>query len=293
VSDTAPLHTTRAFLFSVDLEDVRSMIPNGERYAPRVAANVERYLEVLGRNGARCTFFTVGDFARRQPALVRAIAAAGHEVACHGADHVPLERLGPQGFRDDLRRALDALEGAATVPVRGFRAPVMSLTPRTPWAHEALAELGFVYSSSVVPAGSALYGWPGFPERCLRTDAGIWEIPASVLGGRRGIPFLSGVYFRLLPFAVVRAGFRRALDAGRPAVGYLHPYDVDTEQERFMHPELGDSRVLNQLMYWGRGRVCRRLDRLFGEDAEVMPYRDYVARVLERDASEPGRARSA
>jgi hypothetical protein len=53
VSDTAPLQTTRAFLFSVDLEDVRSMIPGGERYAPRVAANVERYLEVLGRHGAR------------------------------------------------------------------------------------------------------------------------------------------------------------------------------------------------------------------------------------------------
>lgn len=293
MSHTAPLHTTRAFLFSVDLEDVRSMIPDGERYAPRVAANVERYLEVLGRHGARCTFFTVGEFARRQPGLVRAIVAAGHEVACHGADHVPLERLGPQGFRDDLRRALDALESAATVRVRGFRAPVMSLTPRTPWAHEALAELGFVYSSSVVPAGSALYGWPGYPKRCLRTDAGVWEIPASVIGGRRGVPFLSGVYFRLLPYAVVCAGFRRTLDAGRPAVGYLHPYDVDTEQERFMHPELGDSRVLNQLMYWGRGRVCRRLDRLFGEDAEVMPYRDYVARVLERDASEPGRAPSA
>ena len=60
-----------------------------------------------------------------------------------------------------------------------------------------------------------------------------------------------------------------------------------------MRPELGDSRVLYQLMYWGRGRVCRRLDRLIGEDAEVMPYRDFVARVLERDASEPGRAPSA
>ena len=192
------------------------MIPDGERYAPRVAANVERYLEVLDRHGARCTFFTVGE-PRAAPARARrGSRRAGHEVACHGADHVPLERLGAEGFRDDLRRALDALEGAGDGRVRGFRAPVMSLTPRTPWAHEALAELGFVYSSSVVPAGTALYGWPGFPSDCLRTDAGVWEIPVSVLGGRRGVPFLSGVYFRLLPFALVRAGFRRALDAGRP-----------------------------------------------------------------------------
>jgi polysaccharide deacetylase family protein (PEP-CTERM system associated) len=274
-----------AFLFSVDLEDVRSMIPDGERYAPRVERNVERYLDVLARHRVRCTFFTVGALARREPALVARLAAAGHEIACHGADHVPLPRLGPDGFRDDLRRALDALAAAGASDVRGFRAPVMSLTAETAWAHDVLAELGFAYSSSVMPAKTGLYGWPGFGKACVRTAAGVWEIPVSVLGGRRGIPFLAGVWFRLLPFPVLRAAFRRSLAAGEPAAGYLHPYDLDTEQERFMHPELGGSRALNQLMYVGRGRVCERLDRLFA-DGEVMPYRDYVARVLEA----PGRA---
>jgi polysaccharide deacetylase family protein (PEP-CTERM system associated) len=276
-----PTPPPRVFLFSVDLEDVRSMIEGGERYAPRVAANLERYLDVLERRGARCTFFTVGELAKRQPELVALLTARGHEVACHGDGHVPLDRLGPEGLRDDLRRALDALGRAGAGPVSGFRAPVMSLTPRTPWAHEVLAELGFAYSSSVVPARMALYGWPGFPTHCVRTDAGVWEIPVSVLGGRRGVPFLSGLYFRLLPFPLVRAGFRRVLDAGRPAAGYLHAHDVDTEQERFMHPELGGSRVANQLMYWRRGSVCARLERLLCEGAAVMPYRDYVGRVLE------------
>lgn len=271
--------TGRAFLFSVDLEDVRSMIPGGERHAPRVEANVERYLEVLARHDARCTFFTVGDVARRHPDLVRALVAAGHEIACHGADHVPLGRLGPGAFRDDLRRALDDLARAGADRVCGFRAPVMSLVRATAWAHEILADLGFAYSSSVVPAGSALYGWPEHPSTCVRTPSGVWEIPVSVFGGRRGVPFLSGVYFRLLPFAIVRARFERTLRRGGPAVGYLHPYDVDTEQERFMHPELGGSRLLNQLMYVGRGGVCARLDRLFAR-ATVLPYRDFVARRL-------------
>lgn len=293
MTDTAPVHPPRTFLFSIDLEDVRSMIPDGERYAPRVPANVDRYLEVIDRYGARCTFFTVGDVAQRHPELVRALAAAGHEIACHGGHHVPLERLGPQGFRDDLRGARDVLERVAQAPVCGFRAPQMSLTPRTPWAHETLAELGFVYSSSVMPTASALYGWPGFAAHRLSRDAGVWEIPVSVIGGRRGVPFLSGVYFRLLPFAIVLAAFRRTIDAGQPAVGYFHPYDVDTEQERFMHPVQRGSRVLNQLMYWGRSGVCPRLDRLFREDVTVMPYRDYVAQVLERGAAEPGDSRSA
>jgi polysaccharide deacetylase family protein (PEP-CTERM system associated) len=282
---SASPHPARAFLFSIDLEDVRSMIPDGHRYVERVPANTERILAFLERHGARCTFFTVGDVARRYPELLARIAAAGHEIACHGSDHVPLDRLGPQGFRDDLRRALDDLARAGAAEVWGFRAPVMSLTARTPWAHEVLAEFGFRYSSSIVPAGSALYAWPDFPDRCVRTASGVWEIPVSVLGGRRGVPFLSGVYFRLLPFAVVQAGFRRTLRAGRPAAGYLHPYDVDTEQERFMHPELGDSHVLNRLMYWGRGHVCNRLERLFREAAHVMPYAEYVDRVLERVAA--------
>ncbi len=276
------------FLFSIDLEDVRTMITDGERYAARVAPNLERYLEVLARHDVRCTFFAVGELAARHPELIAKVAAAGHEIACHGADHVPLERLGPDGFRDDLRRALDALDRAGAGRVEGFRAPVMSLTERTPWAHPVLAELGFRYSSSVTPSSSALYGWPGFPRDCVRTGAGIWEIPVSMLGGRRGVPFLSGVYFRLLPFPIVRASFRRLIRNGRPAVGYLHPYDLDTEQEHFMHPELGESRFLNELMYWGRGAVCPRLDRLFAEAATVMPYREYVSDVLERAAPAQG-----
>ena len=81
------------FLFSVDLEDVRTMIPDGARYTERVPAQVARYAELLARHDARCTFFTVGDVARRYPSLVRDLAAAGHEIACHGSDHVPLDRL--------------------------------------------------------------------------------------------------------------------------------------------------------------------------------------------------------
>ena len=98
---------------------------------------------------------------------------------------MPLERLGRDGFRDDTVRALDALDRAGAGRARGFRAPVMSLTPRTPWAHEVLAELGLAYPSSVVPAGSALYAWPGHASACVRTAPGVWEIPVSVMGGAK------------------------------------------------------------------------------------------------------------
>jgi peptidoglycan-N-acetylglucosamine deacetylase len=275
-----------AFLFSVDLEDVRTMIPDGDRYAERVPATVQRYLEFLARHDVRCTFFTVGNIARRYPELIRALAAAGHEVGCHSCEHANLDRHDRRTFRDDLRRSMEDLAAAGAGEVRGFRAPMMSLTAETAWAYEVLAELGFTYSSSVLPARSPLYGWPEFPPTCVRTSPGIWEIPLSVSGlwGLK-LPFASGVYFRVLPFAVIRQLFQRRLAAGRPVVGYLHPYDIDTDQEHFMHPELNGSRVYNWLMYYNRRRVFERIERLLDRAAVVVPYREYVEQRLQNGAA--------
>ncbi len=44
-------------------------------------------LELFARYDVRATFFTLGWVAERHPGLVRAISAAGHEVACHGYEH--------------------------------------------------------------------------------------------------------------------------------------------------------------------------------------------------------------
>jgi polysaccharide deacetylase family protein (PEP-CTERM system associated) len=272
------------FLFSVDLEDVRTMVPDGQRYAERVPALVERYLGLLERRRMRCTFFTVGDVARRYPALVREVAAAGHEVACHGSHHIPLDRLDRASFSADLERNLEDLARAGCGEVRGFRAPVHSLTGRTGWAWEVMAELGLRYSSSVLPARHPLYGWPGFSRTPTLTASGVWEVPltlARVPG--LDVPFAGGVYLRALPFPIVKALFRRELRSGRPVIGYVHPFDIDTEQERFVHPELGGRRLYHHLMYWNRRGLLGRIERLAGLGAPVVPYAEYVAR-LEREA---------
>jgi len=268
------------FLFSIDLEDVRSMIPDGHRYADRVPLLVGRYLELLERHGLRCTFFTVGDVARRHPALVRDLAASGHEIACHGSDHVPLDRMGPAGFREDLARNLEDLGNAGCREVRGFRAPVYSLTERTPWAWEVMAELGIRYSSSVLPARHPLHGWPGFSRGCSLTDAGVWELPFSLAGvPGLDLPFAGGVYLRALPFALVRSLFRREIRSGRPVVGYAHPFDIDPDQERFVHPELGGRRAYHHLMYWNRRGMLGRIERLAALGSPIVPYAEYVSRL--------------
>lgn len=253
------------------------MIPDGERYADRVAANTGRYLSFLDRHRMRCTFFTVGDVARRHPELIREIADAGHEIACHSSDHVPLPRHDTASFRDDLQRNIDDIVRAGAPSPQGFRAPIMSLTPNQTWAYEVMAELGLRYSSSVLPAASPMFGWPNYPRSSLRQTAGVWEFPVTLAGlPALDLPFACGVYLRVLPFPLVRWLANRERKAGRATVMYCHPYDVDTEQERFMHPELGGSRWLNQLMYLGRKRLIDRLDALTELLGPSIPYGDYV-----------------
>ena len=48
----------------------------------RVVASVHQLLEMLERHGAHGTFFVLGWVAERHPLLIKAIAAAGHEIAC-------------------------------------------------------------------------------------------------------------------------------------------------------------------------------------------------------------------
>lgn len=272
------------FLFSIDLEDVRSMIPEGHRSAERVPVLVGRYLELLERHRVHCTFFTVGDVARRYPALVRDLAAAGHEIACHGSEHIPLDRLDRSRFRADLARNLEDLANAGCAQVQGFRAPVHSLTERTRWAWEVMAELGIRYSSSVLPARHPLHGWPGFSRSCSLTEAGVWELPLSLTGlPGLDVPFAGGVYLRALPFSLVRSLFRREVRRGRAIVGYAHPFDIDAEQARFEHPELGGRRLYHHLMYWNRRGMLARIDRLAALGAPIVPYAEYVGRLTAAD----------
>lgn len=82
-----------------------------------------RILSVLAHHGAQGTFFVLAQRAEANPALVREIQAAGHEVALHGDVHVRLDQLPLSrsiGVIRDGHRRLERLLGA---PVRFFRPP--------------------------------------------------------------------------------------------------------------------------------------------------------------------------
>ena len=234
-----------------------------------------RYLDWLDQVGSKCTFFVVGRTAEAYPDLVREIIHRGHEVGCHSHSHVPLTDLGERAFRSELERNIESLVKCGATEIAGFRAPTFSLIEATQWAYGVLKALKFRYSSSVLPARNPLFGWRGFQGE--RTIQGIQEIPVSVGFFPFRVPFGGGVYFRCLPRMILNRLFDDAAARLSPVIGYFHPYDIDVRQERFMHPHLGNSRLLNRLMYINRDEVFERLDRVLRSGFTIISYREYVS----------------
>ena len=231
----------------------------------RVEGNTRRMLEILDGGGVCATFFVLGWVAERWPQLVRDIAAGGHEVACHGYAHRLAYRLGPDAFRNDVGRARRILEDCLGTPVRGFRAASYSIIRDTLWALDALIEEGFQYDSSIFPIRHDLYGIPSFsrfPVR-LRCRAGeILEVPPSTvhLFGRNW-PVAGGGYFRLFPYSLTRWSIRRINRRdGRPAMVYVHPWELDVAQ-----PRLAASTLSRMRQYTNLRATEARLQKLLRE----------------------------
>lgn len=276
------------FLFSIDLEDVRNMVPNGQSYAPHVPEMTERFLAFLASHNQQCTFFVVGDMLDTYPELITQIADVGHEIACHTNKHTPLPQLGKNGFKKDIEVFLAKAQKLGLPAIKGFRAPTFSLTEKTPWAHGVLEEFGFVYSSSVLPAKNPLFGWEGFGQSPKKIG-NLWEIPMTIQHfGPMQIPVGGGVYFRLLPQFVLKQIFSRAKKNGNDIFGYFHPYDIDTEQEKFMHPGLNGSRLYNQLMFIGRSSVFSKLETMLSLDFRIIRYDQYIKELVAKDATIKG-----
>ena len=228
--------------FTVDVEDyfqVSALAPHfprtqWENVPCRAERNVDVILSLLDETEARATFFTLGWIAERFPEMIRRIVDAGHEVASHGYGHERASAQTRESFLADIRLARMVLEDVAGQAVVGYRAPSFSIGKSNPWAHDCIAEAGYVYSSSVYPIKHDHYGMPDAPRFPYRLDCGLVEVPVSTvrLMGRNW-PAGGGGFFRLLPYAVSRWQIERVnREDGRPAIFYFHPWEVDPGQPR-------------------------------------------------------------
>jgi polysaccharide deacetylase family protein (PEP-CTERM system associated) len=270
--------------FTIDVEDYfhanalsRLAPPDSwPSFEQRAETNSHRMLDLLAEHGVKATCFVLGWVAERYPALVRRIAAGGHELASHGYWHRLIFTQEPAAFREDVRRSKALLEDLGGVPVRGYRAPSFSVVERTLWALDVLAEEGFTFDASIFPIRHDTYGIPSaprHPHRIERNGHGVFEIPSSTtrMGGTN-VPVAGGGYFRLLPYAWTRWGIGRVNRAeGKPVVFYIHPWDMDPGQ-----PRLTPSALSRLRHYTNLDRCKARLRRLlrdfrWGRVCDVWP----------------------
>jgi polysaccharide deacetylase family protein (PEP-CTERM system associated) len=231
--------------FTVDVEEhfqvsaFERVVPRDtwDRQPSRVAASTDALLALLDEHGATGTFFVLGWVADRHPALVRRIAALGHELASHGWWHYRVNTIDRTAFREEVRRSKGTIEAITGTAVDGFRAPSFSIVPGVEWAFDILAEEGYRYDSSIFPIRRPGYGYAGAPRRHHRlslVSGELLELPMATLRfWPFTLPAAGGGYLRQLPLGLIRAALRQAGARGEPGMFYIHPWEVDPDQPRY------------------------------------------------------------
>ena len=216
---------------------------DGGNYDGRVECNTQRMLDILAATDIHATFFMLGYVAERHPSIVKAIHAAGHEIASHGYAHRLVYNMTPEGFRQDLRKAKHLLEDLTGSPVLGYRAASHSITKQSFWSLDILVEEGFEYDSSIFPIRHDRYGisgYPRFPHRVSVNGRSLIEYPLSTVRiGGVVMPIAGGKYLRLLPYGVTRWALLHINEnEQQPAMIYLHPWEIDPDQPESLTSKL-------------------------------------------------------
>lgn len=128
-------------------------------------------LDILDRLGAKATFFLEGGHVDAHPALARAVAERGHEIANHTYDHPEMDVLDADTVADQIVRA------NASFAAAGLPAPTLFRPPKGVYPYET--------AIGVRAAGLMTAGWTGglCIEKWVKRPAGIDGMLARVRPG--------------------------------------------------------------------------------------------------------------
>jgi polysaccharide deacetylase family protein (PEP-CTERM system associated) len=246
-----------------------------EKCESRVERNVGRILRLLSIMNVKATFFILGWIAEKKPDLVKLIHNLGHELAIHGYSHRSVSEMTPDEFREEIRKTKDILERLTGAKVLGFRAPNYSILPNTIWACQILAQLGMKYDSSIFPVKHDRYGFLGAPRfpfvLDLKEHGRLIEFPMSTIRlCGSNIPVAGGAYLRLYPYWFIKGAIKSLNKSAKPAILYLHPWEIDVHQPRMK------LKLKTKIRHYGNLRMTeRKLFKLltefeFGSVKEVL-----------------------
>lgn len=202
----------------------------------RVESNTHKILDLLDEKQVKATFFTLGWIAERYPGIVNRIVSDGHELACHGYEHIRVTEQTPDQFRADVYKAKNILEQLSGKNIKGYRAASYSIGASNLWALNVLQELGFNYSSSIYPVKHDLYGMPDAPRFIFEaiSHKDFKEIPiTTVRFGNKNWPCGGGGFFRFYPYAFSKWALKHVNNQEQQSViFYFHPWEIDPNQPR-------------------------------------------------------------
>ena len=229
---------------TVDVEDY-FQVSAFEQYIPkaqwdllphRVERNTDKILDLFDEKSIKATFFTLGWVAERYPNLVKRIVTEGHELACHGYEHIRVTEQTPEQFRADVSRSKKLLEELSGKAVKGYRAASYSIGAGNLWALDILQDEGFQYSSSIYPVKHDLYGMPDAPRFIYEplANQSFKEIPITTMRiGDKNLPCGGGGFFRFYPYFISKWAFKQVNNNEQQAgIFYFHPWEIDPDQPR-------------------------------------------------------------
>lgn len=247
--------------------------------------SVNQLLNICKNKQVKSTCFILGNLAKEKPHIVKNIHNQGHEVASHSYAHRLVYTMKPNEFKEDLRISCDILEQITGEKVLGFRAPSWSIKQeQLDWFYDILSEQGLIYSSSVYPAYTYLYGindFPQYPHNPIVNgkEKQILEIPQSVTKFfGKDLGFAGGFYLRFFPEWFIKNTIKNKNTQEQSVFIYLHPREIELNQEKI------DLKALeNFIHYHGINNCEKKLTNLIKYFANTFIRMDEFTKQSKKD----------
>jgi len=260
---------------------------------------VPRVLELFAELGVPGVLFFIARDAEQERALLRAMVAAGHEVASHSLTHPqPFRTLSDAELRQELELSRGRLSEAAGTDVIGFRAPAWDADARV---LTMVREAGYRYDASVFPTpaliASRLSAYrrstgkgsifsmdlighafaPVRPHQMRNGASGLTEFPISVTRWLR-LPVYHTMGYFLPPWLFGRA-LRALLRSDLPVCYEFHAADLLDLENDGIDPRMTRHPGMRLPLAHKRAMLREVLARVAGE-RRVVTYRQALDQKL-------------
>lgn len=103
---------------------------------------IPRLLDLWDKHSVKVTSHTIGEAARRNPALAKELISRGHEMAGHGLNWTPQYNMKYEDEKAFIKAGMDAIKEATGQTTVGYNCNWLRRSPNT---LAILQELGFIY----------------------------------------------------------------------------------------------------------------------------------------------------